>query len=104
MILKVQLQGFEAVVDSMKEYPLTKRDSILIRPGHSVSLHYTNKHVACEFMFLQNVVSLMATKITPNSNIEIISPEKRNCYFDYEYPLKSQQQYSYVRLKIREID
>ena len=31
------LQGFEAVVDSKKEYPLTKRDSVLIRPGHNVS-------------------------------------------------------------------
>ena len=44
----------------------------------------------------QNVVSLEAIKITPNPNIESISPENRNCYFDYEYPLKSQQRYSYV--------
>ena len=44
----------------------------------------------------QNVVSLEAIKITPNPNIESISPENRNCYFDYEYPLKSQQKYSYV--------
>ena len=33
----LSLQGFEAVVDSRKEYPLTKRDSVLIRPGHIVS-------------------------------------------------------------------
>ena len=36
-VLLSSLQGFEAVVDSRKEYPLTKRDSVLIRPGHIVS-------------------------------------------------------------------
>ena len=46
----------------------------------------------------QNVVSLEAIKITPNQNIDTISPGvgKRECYFDYEYPLKSQNKYSYV--------
>ena len=38
-----------------------------------------------------------ATKITPYSKIETIAPKERNCYFDNEYPLQSQQQYSYVR-------
>ena len=43
------------------------------------------------------MVSLEAIKMTPNPNIEMILPEKRNCYFDYEYPLQAHQQYSYVR-------
>ena len=30
-------QGFEVVIDSSNDYPLAKRDSIMIRPGHTVS-------------------------------------------------------------------
>ena len=105
------LQGFEAVVDSKTEYPLTKRDSVLIRPGHIVSFVtiYLNQSLKTRLSDrdllvkmsppLQNSVSLEATKMTPNPNIETISaaPDKRNCYFNYEYSLKSQHQYSYVR-------
>ena len=51
-------------------------------------------------MCVQNVVSLKATKVTPDPNIESITPEKRNCFFDYEspsqYQLKAHQRYSYV--------
>ena len=34
----LSFQGFEAVIDSQKEYPLTTRKNILIRPGHTVSV------------------------------------------------------------------
>ena len=56
-----------------------------------------------QFYFtLQNVVSLGATKVTPNENIESINPEKRQCFFDYEhppnYPLKAHQKYSQVEI------
>ena len=81
---------------------MTKSDTILIRPGHTVRylkalihLHKTNLST-----WKQNVVSLDATKLTPNSNIETIMPEKRNCYFSYEHPLHHQLQahrrYSHV--------
>ena len=42
------LQGFEALIDSSKEYPLTKIDSVMIRPGHTVSnydIMITQNHV-----------------------------------------------------------
>ena len=49
---------------------------------------------------MQNVVSLGATKVTPNANIVSIKPEKRNCFFDDEYPLsyplKAHKKYSQV--------
>ena len=49
---------------------------------------------------MQNVVSLGATKVTPNDNIVSIKPEKRNCFFENEYPsnypLKAHQKYSQV--------
>ena len=36
-------KGFTAVVDSRKQYPLTTRKSVMIRPGYSVKLfHYKN--------------------------------------------------------------
>ena len=48
------------------------------------------------------MVSLGATKVTPNENIESINPEKRQCFFDYEhppnYPLKAHQKYSQVEI------
>ena len=45
-------------------------------------------------------MSLAAVKVTPDSNIESISPEKRKCYFHYEYPktqpLTAHKNYSQV--------
>ena len=32
----IGIQGFEAVIDSRNEYTMTKSDTILIRPGHTV--------------------------------------------------------------------
>lgn len=71
-------QGFTAVVDSRKQYPLTTRKSVMIRPGHS------------------NVVSLGATKVTPNENIRSTDAKKRNCYFSDEKILKAHSKYSQV--------
>merc|ERR1719188_1845760 len=50
----------------------------MIRPGHS------------------NVVSLGATKVTPNENIRSTDPRKRNCYFNDEKELKAHANYSQV--------
>ena len=32
----IGIQGFEAIIDSRNEYTMTKSDTILIRPGHTV--------------------------------------------------------------------
>ena len=50
-----------------------------------------------EAMYFQNVVSLGATKVTPNENIRSAIPIKRNCYFGDEYHLTAHQNYSQVR-------
>ena len=45
-------------------------------------------------------MSLAAVKVTPNSNIEPMSPTKRNCYFHHEHPenqpLTAHKNYSQV--------
>ena len=50
---------------------------------------------------VQNEVSLSAVKVTPDPDIESISPPRRDCFFDYEQPpnkpLKVYQKYSQVR-------
>ena len=49
---------------------------------------------------IKNEISLEAVKVTPKRNIETMSPTKRDCYFDYEYPpshpLTVHQNYSQV--------
>ena len=45
---------------------------------------------------MQNVVSLGATKVTPNENIRSTDPRKRNCYFNDEKELKAHAKYSQV--------
>ena len=50
-----------------------------------------------EAIYFQNVVSLGATKVTPNENIRSAIPVKRNCYFGDEYHLTAHQNYSQVR-------
>ena len=104
LLTECVLQGFEALIDSSKEYPLTKIDSIMIRPGHTVlTILIPSYEVSYEIVILQNVVSLGATKLTPHLNIESVAPEKRNCYFESEHPPNNQLQahhgYSYVCLK-----
>jgi hypothetical protein len=42
------------------------------------------------------MVSIGATKVTPNDNILLADPTKRNCYFDHENSLKAHKKYSQV--------
>lgn len=71
----------------------------MIRPGHAV---FHTKNVQLIFIknchHSQNVVSLGATKVTPNENIRSTKPEKRNCYFGNEYQLKAHKSYSQVKV------
>ena len=54
----------------------------------------------CTGRILQNLVSLGATKITPNDNIRPSPPEKRRCYFndhhEREHELEAHETYSQV--------
>ena len=104
MLFFLLLQGFKAIIDTKNEYPLTSRDPILIKAGQVVLIQVDvcyHSYIQL-YLTLQNVVSLGATKVTPNENIESINPEKRQCFFDYEhppnYPLKAHQKYSQVEI------
>ena len=52
-------------------------------------------------MFSQNEVTMSAVKVTPDPNIESISPMKRNCLFEHEHPpnqpLVAYKKYSQVK-------
>jgi hypothetical protein len=64
-------QGFIAVVNGNKQFPITTQKSVLIRPGH------------------YNLVSIKATKVSAKSDIRKYSPKKRSCYFHDESPNES---------------
>ena len=85
-----------AVIDAKKNFPLTTRRSVMIRPGYTVLGTKRLKWTPQKLCF-QNVVSLGATKVTPNENIRSAEPVKRNCYFGDEYHLTAHQNYSQVR-------
>ena len=68
--------GFFAVIDSNEQFPMVKRKSVLIRPGHN------------------NFVGMKATKVTANENIRGIYTHKRNCLFQDEMTMNVHQNYS----------
>ena len=69
-------QGFSAVVEERSKYPLIKERSFLITPGHTT------------------FASISATSLDASEGIKSIDPEKRNCYFEDEFPLKVHQNYT----------
>ena len=69
-------KGFVATVGNKNEYPLTKKHGFLLRAGQ------------------ENYVSLSATKVEADKNIRHISPEKRECFFHDEHPLRLHRNYS----------
>ena len=69
-------RGFSTIIDGGDKYPLTLRSSMLVRPGR------------------ENHVAISGVHIDTNEEIRNISPEKRNCYFANEYPLKMHMRYS----------
>ena len=76
-------QGFIAVIDSKRQYPLTTRKTVLLKPGQ------------------ENLVSLGATKITPNDNIRSTEPENRGCFYPEEKELVAHDKYSRVIERLR---
>ena len=74
--IQSDFDGFYATIGPKDQYPLTMRNSILIRPGHN------------------NFVSLEATKITSDKNMKKIDVDQRNCIFTDEMKLYFHKNYS----------
>ena len=60
------IQGFMVTVESKENYPLTKYEGFLVKPGHV------------------NIVALSATRISATERLRTIPPLKRKCYFKEE--------------------
>ena len=75
-------QGFLAVVNDNKQFPITTQKSVLIRPGH------------------YNLVSIHATKVSARRDIEKYEPAKRLCYFNEESSLNAHKNYSQSNCKL----
>jgi len=75
-------QGFIAVVNDNKQFPITSQKSVLIRPGH------------------HNLVSIQAKKVSAKTDIKRYLPEKRYCYFHDENPMKTHKNYSQSNCKL----
>ena len=71
-------RGFISIVDGNENYPLTQRKGFLVRPGRA------------------NNVAMSAYQVISDPNVKSVSPEKRNCYFTDENPLKMHQNYTYT--------
>ena len=71
-------QGFVAIVDGKGQFPLSTRKSVMIRPGYN------------------NLVALGATKISADEDIKDWGADKRLCYFQDDYILKSHAEYTQV--------
>ena len=69
-------RGFSTIVDGGEKYPLTQRNSLLVRPGR------------------ENYVAMSALQIDADESIIKIDPQKRYCYFPDEYPLEMHKSYS----------
>lgn len=69
-------RGFSTVIDGRDKYPLTSKNSFLIRPGR------------------ENYVALSALRVEADINVQKIHPRKRKCYFSHENPLVMHKNYS----------
>jgi hypothetical protein len=69
-------RGFSTVIDGGDKYPLTSKNSFLIRPGR------------------ENYIALSALQVEADDNIQKIDPKKRDCYFTDENPLIMHNNYS----------
>ena len=69
-------KGFVTVVGDKSSFPLTKRNSFLLKPGR------------------ENYVSISAVNVISDKTIRSIDPQKRICYFYDEHPLELHKNYS----------
>jgi len=64
------------MVDDPGKYPMISDDSLLLPTG------------------MTSYVSILATSVTSDDGIRSISPDRRNCYFYDEFPLKLHVNYT----------
>ena len=76
MSVAEDFQGFVATIEDNKKYPMTYRNSLLIRPG------------------MENDVELNAIHMFSENAIRKISPHRRKCFFPDEHQLEIHQAYS----------
>ena len=69
-------RGFVTMVDGGDKYPLTARQSFLVKPGRD------------------NYVAISALRVVAEDGIRSTEPSLRNCKFDDENPLAIHQKYS----------
>ena len=69
-------RGFSTVIDGGDKYPLTTKNSFLIRPGR------------------ENYIALSALSVKADEAIKKITPKKRNCFFPDEHGLDMHNNYS----------
>ena len=69
-------RGFLTTISSPKQFPMTTKNSLLIKPGQ------------------YNTVGITALSVKADDAIKEYSPSLRNCYFSDESPLKMHKTYS----------
>ena len=69
-------KGFVTVVGAKTNFPITKRQSFLLKAGQ------------------ENYVSMSAINVISDEAIRSVSPTKRDCYFHDEYELKLHKNYT----------
>ncbi len=70
--------GFVAYVAPATEYPFVRHRGFLVRPGH------------------ENLVRIVATKVSADDDIRNIDGPDRDCYFEDDVRLKLHKKYSYA--------
>ena len=71
-------EGFLAVINDNKQFPITSQRSVLIRPGQ------------------HNLVSIDAKRVSARKDIRKYLPDKRNCFFYDENSLTAYSNYSHL--------
>ena len=71
-----EFEGFMAIIDGINNYPLSSRNSLMIRPGRKTSVAMTASHVY------------------GSEGTRKIDAAKRGCYFPDEYDLEMHKRYS----------
>ena len=69
-------KGFVTLVGGRDSFPLTGRQSFLLKPGQ------------------ESYVAITATSVISDEAVRDIEPGKRNCFFHDEHPLKLHRNYS----------
>ena len=71
-------EGFLAVINDNKQFPITNQKSVLIRTGQ------------------HNLVSIDAKRVSARKDIRKYVPDKRNCFFYDEHSLTAYSNYSHL--------